>query len=89
MTSKIILDNITTSCTPARFTDGIVFDVTFTLVEPLSFPLGWKIIYVGSAYNEDHDQILEEFEVDLNESCGTLKFDIECNAPDASKIPRS
>lgn len=58
MVSKIILDNITTSSAPARFIDDIAFEVTFSLLEPVSFPLGWKIIYVGSAYDEDHDQIL-------------------------------
>lgn len=58
MTSKIVLDNIATSSAPARFTDDISFEVTFSLLEPVSFPLGWKIIYVGSAYNEDHDQVL-------------------------------
>lgn len=37
----------------------IVLDITFTAVEPLPQPLLWKVIYVGSAFSEEHDQILE------------------------------
>lgn len=59
MSSKIILDNIITSSAPASFTDEIAFEITFTVVEPLAYPLCWKIIYVGSAYSEDYDQTLE------------------------------
>lgn len=88
MSCRITLDNIVTSCTPALFTDEISFEVTFSALEPVPFPLLWKIIYVGSAYSEDYDQVLEEFEIDPIDNCGTLKFDIACSNPDPTKIPR-
>ena len=88
MSAKIILDNILTSSSPALFTDDINFEVTFSVSEPISEPLVWRITYVGSAYSEDFDQILEEFEVDSIDTCGTLKFDIACKSPDPIRIPR-
>lgn len=59
MSAKIILDNIAVKNNPAKFNDPICFEVTFTSVEPLIYPLNWKVIYVGSALDEDHDQVLD------------------------------
>lgn len=61
--------------------------MTFTSLLQIDGPLQWKIIYVGSASNESHDQILEEFEIGPFEEPSTMKFEIECEAPDAKKIP--
>jgi hypothetical protein len=59
--SRIQIDNITIANPKASLTDSIGFDITFTAVEELQHALVWKIVYVGSAFNEDHDQILEDF----------------------------
>ena len=59
MTSKIIIDNILVKNTQATFMDPLGFEVTFTCLDPIDYPLTWKIIYVGSALNEDCDQVLE------------------------------
>jgi len=61
MASKIILDNISVTNNPAPFLSNIELEITFTALQAISLPLEWKIIYVGSAKNEDFDQILEEF----------------------------
>ena len=61
MASKIILDNISFGNNPALFTDNLCLEITFTALEPISAPLDWKLIYVGSAKDESYDQILEEF----------------------------
>ena len=74
MSSKIILDNIIVKNNPATFTDPLCFEVTFSCLEPISHPLSWRIIYVGSALTEDYDQTLEEFEIPPIESASTLKF---------------
>lgn len=47
----------------------------------------WKIIYVGSAKNEEYDQVLEEFEIGPIDEQSTMKFSVECPAPDFTKIP--
>lgn len=77
MSSKIILDNIIVKNNPARFSDSLCFEVTFSSLEPINYPLSWKIIYVGSALTEDYDQVLEEFEIPPIETASTLKFEIE------------
>ena len=89
MSAKIILDNIMVKDNPCSFLDNINFEVTFTALEALQFPISWKIIYVGSAISEDYDQTLEEFDIDPIENSSTLKFDISCSNPDANKIPRN
>ena len=88
MSAKIILDNIITSSTPASFTDDISFEVTFSVLEPTEFPISWKVTYVGSAYSEDYDQVLEESVIDPIDNFGIMKFDIDSKSPDATKIPR-
>ena len=88
MASKVILDNITFNNNPALFTDSFKLDITFTALDSISHPLDWKLIYVGSAKDENYDQILQQFEIGpiLEES--TMKFSVECPAPDFTKIPR-
>ena len=61
MASKVILDNISFSNNPARFTDSLALQITFTALDSISYPLDWKLIYVGSAKDEAYDQVLEEF----------------------------
>jgi histone chaperone ASF1 len=61
MASKVILDNISVKNNPALFQDNIELDITFTAVDAIPSLLEWRIIYVGSAKNEDFDQVLEEF----------------------------
>jgi len=61
MAAKIILDNISVINNPASFLSGIELDITFTALQAIAEPIEWKIIYVGSAKNEDFDQTLEEF----------------------------
>ena len=51
MTSKIILDSVSLQNYPMAYTDPISINVTFSALEPLSSPLEWKVIYVGSAYS--------------------------------------
>jgi histone chaperone ASF1 len=59
MASKVILDNISVKNNPALFQDSIELDITFTALDPIASLLEWRVIYVGSAKNEEYDQVLE------------------------------
>lgn len=54
----MILDNILFKNNPANFIENIHVEITFTALQPLPSLLEWKVIYVGSAKNEQYDQIL-------------------------------
>lgn len=56
--SCIQIDNITISNPKAAITQPINFHITFTALQPLIQPIVWRIIYVGSAFTEDFDQVL-------------------------------
>lgn len=88
MASKVILDNISVKNNPALFQDNIELDITFTAVDAIPSLLEWRIIYVGSAKNEDFDQLLEEFEIGPIQEESTMKFTVECPPPDFTRIPR-
>ena len=87
MSAKIILDNITFLNNPARFEDNLELEITFTAVDTIADLLEWKIIYVGSAKNQDYDQVLEEFEIGPIGEESTMKFTVDCPPPDFKKIP--
>lgn len=59
--SSIQIDNITITNPKALVSEPIRFQITFTALQPLPHPILWRIIYVGSAFTEDYDQVLEEF----------------------------
>lgn len=56
---KIQIDNITILNPKSQITSPISIDITFSALDVLSDPLTWQIIYVGSAFTETYDQILE------------------------------
>lgn len=59
--SRVQIDNITIVNPKAAPCDPIRLAVTFSALVPLPRVLTWKVIYVGSAFSEDYDQVLEEF----------------------------
>jgi hypothetical protein len=59
MASKISIDNIRIKNHQANFLDPIELEITFTNQTALVHPIEWKIIYFGSAEDEDCDQVLE------------------------------
>jgi hypothetical protein len=59
MASKISIDNINIKNHQANFLDTIDLEITFSNLAPLAHPIEWKIIYFGSANDEDCDQVLE------------------------------
>jgi histone chaperone ASF1 len=53
---------------------------------PLEDDLEWKVLYVGSAEDTTHDQVLDEILVGPV-PVGVSKFVLQADAPDISQIP--
>ena len=45
--------------TGAAFTDNFQFEITFECTAELKEDIEWKVVYVGSAEDQNHDQELE------------------------------
>merc|ERR1711939_330068 len=66
---------------------GLQFECEFECISPLTDDLEWKMIYVGSAEDEQHDQELESVLVGPVEM-GIDRFIFQGDAPDPSRIPK-
>ena len=71
---------------PAPFLSPFSFEITFECLHPLSDDLEWKVLYVGSAEDTSHDQVLDEILVGPI-PVGINKFVLQADAPDVSQIP--
>jgi len=72
--------------TGAAFTDNFQFEITFECTAELKEDIEWKVVYVGSAEDQNHDQELEAIMVGPL-PVGTAKFVLEAPAPDWGKLP--
>ncbi len=70
----------------APFTSGFSFQVTFECVAPLAGELEWRVVYVGSARSEAHDQELDSVLVGPV-MLGVSRFVLDVPAPNPAKIP--
>lgn len=77
---QAVLDN------PAPFLSPFSFEITFECLQPLADDLEWKVLYVGSAEDTSHDQVLDEILVGPI-PVGINKFVLQADAPDISQIP--
>lgn len=71
---------------PARFSDPFQFEIEFQSLEALDDCLEFRVVYVGSSETKDFDQTIEEVEVGPV-AAGTMKFVLQCDAADLSKVP--
>lgn len=78
--NMVVLDN------PAPFLSPFSFEITFECLQPLGDDLEWKVLYVGSAEDTSHDQVLDEILVGPV-PVGINKFVLQADAPDTSQIP--
>ncbi|CAG2106730.1 unnamed protein product [Medioppia subpectinata] len=76
----VVLDN------PSAFFNPFQFEITFECIEDLKEDLEWKIIYVGSAESEEHDQTLDTVFVGPVPE-GRHMFVFQADPPDPAKIP--
>lgn len=77
-----VLDN------PSPFTSPLSFEITFECLRPLADDLEWRVLYVGSAEDTTHDQVLDEVLVGPV-PVGVNKFVLQADPPDVSKIPEN
>ncbi|KAF9288350.1 Histone chaperone asf1 [Mortierella alpina] len=77
-----VLDN------PTHFANPYQFEITFECIAPLAADLEWKIIYVGSANSNAHDQVLESIMVGPI-PVGVNKFVFMADAPKPELIPHN
>jgi len=71
---------------PAQFHSPFSFEITFECLLPLEEDLEWKVLYVGSAEDTAHDQVLDEILLGPI-PVGINKFILQADAPDISQIP--
>jgi len=76
-----VLDN------PSYWKNPFKFEIKFESQKELQDDLEWKIIYVGSAEDEQFDQTLESILVGPVQ-LGTNRFIFQAECPDSSKIPQ-
>lgn len=80
--SVVILNN------PSPFKSPFSFEITFEVIAPLEFDLEFKVVYVGSADSESHDQVLESVLVGPV-PVGTSKFVLDAPSPNISLLPEN
>lgn len=84
--AKVQLCNVVVLDNPAPFFNPFQFELTFECIEELKEDLEWKMIYVGSAESEEHDQILDTICVGPIPE-GKHMFVFQADPPDVQKIP--
>jgi len=78
--------DVTVLNNPTKFLDKFQFEITFECLENLPEDLEWRIIYVGSAEDLQHDQVLDTILVGPVPG-GKHMFIFEAEPPDVRKIP--
>lgn len=84
--AKIHVSNVVVLDNPSPFFNPFIFEVTFECIEDLKEDLEWKLIYVGSAESEVHDQTLDSVFVGPVPE-GRHMFVLQAEPPDPQKIP--
>ncbi|XP_047333190.1 probable histone chaperone ASF1A [Impatiens glandulifera] len=83
--SAVNITNVTVLDNPAPFLHPFQFEISYECLIPLKDDLEWKLIYVGSAEDENSDQLLESVLVGPV-NVGNYRFVFEADPPDSSKI---
>jgi len=86
--AKVHVSNVVVLNNPTTFLTAFQFEITFECIEELKEDLEWKIIYVGSAESESHDQTLDSVFVGPVPE-GRHMFVFQADPPDTSKIPQA
>ncbi|KAL1455959.1 hypothetical protein WDU94_000721 [Cyamophila willieti] len=84
--AKVQLTNVTVLDNSSPFSQQFRFELVFECIEELKEDLEWKMIYVGSAESEEHDQVLDTIYVGPIPE-GKHMFVFEADPPDVNKIP--
>jgi len=84
--AKVTISEVEPLQPECLFTDPFKFKIRFNCIEDLQDDLDWKIIYVGSANSNQHDQELDELSTGPI-PVGTHEFVLEAPGPNPSLIP--
>lgn len=84
--SKIFITNVVVLDNPCNFFKPFQFEVTLECIVELPDDLEWKMVYVGSADSEEHDQILDTIYVGPVPE-GRHSFVFQADPPDVKRIP--
>jgi len=84
--AKVHVSNVVVMNNPCTFFTPFQFEITFECLQELKEDLEWKIIYVGSAESEEHDQTLDSVFVGPVPE-GRHMFVFQADPPDTNKIP--
>jgi len=82
----INVTNVSVLNNPSRFFSDFQFEVSFECLAPLSEDIEWKLIYVGSAESDEHDQELDSILVGPMQA-SSYKIVFQADPPDPLKIP--
>jgi len=84
--APISVTNVVALANPAPWATPLAFEVTFECERALPDDVEWAMVYVGSADDSRHDQVLAE--VDIGPvPVGTSRFVLSGDPPDAARIP--
>jgi histone chaperone ASF1 len=67
-------------------TENMSFEITLEVNRELEKDLEWKLVYVGSAKSNDHDQVLDSIDIGPL-SPSTVKFIFDAPPPDLKLVP--
>ncbi|XP_013408048.1 histone chaperone ASF1A-like [Lingula anatina] len=84
--AKINILNVVVLDNPSPFENPFQFEITFECLEELNEDLEWKVVYVGSAANQDFDQVLDSVLVGPI-PMGKHKFVFQADPPKTELIP--
>jgi len=85
MATRVRITNVVVLNNPCKFYDPFQFQITFECLQ-ISDDLEWKLIYVGSAENSEHDQVLDTVLVGEIDA-GKHMFVFQADPPKPELIP--
>ncbi|KAK4537584.1 hypothetical protein CDCA_CDCA13G3609 [Cyanidium caldarium] len=71
---------------PAPFLSALSFEIAYEVRESLADDIEWRVVYVGSAESEAHDQELDAVWLPANQ-LGRFAFVLEVPAPQPERVP--
>ncbi len=84
--SLVNITNIIIQNNPAPFLTPFSMNISFECLQEIKGEIDWEFIYIGSAKNENHDQVLDSFSMGPLDP-GSMQFNFQCDPPNWKKIP--
>ena len=68
----VSVSNVTVLDNPSPFANPFQFEVSFECLAPIADDIEWRLVYVGSAETDQHDQLLDSVLVGPMQVCCCL-----------------